>query len=74
MNEADKMELAELFVEILESREKHCPLGISPETARELIDFANAWRKARRTALATLAGALAASVFAALAAGIRALV
>lgn len=72
MTEQEKRELVQLFTETLEQKEKSCPLGIYRETARELIDFASAWKQARKTALITLIGAFVTSVLAALIAGIRA--
>ena len=72
MTEQEKKELVQLFAETLEQKDRHCPLGIYRETARELIDFASAWKQARKTALITLIGAFVTTVLAALAAGIKA--
>lgn len=72
MTEQEKQELVELFAETLERKDKSCPLGIYRDTARELIDFACAWKQARKTALITLIGAFATSLLAAVIAGIKA--
>lgn len=74
MTEQEKKELVQLFTETLEQKDRNCPLGIYRDTARELIDFASAWKQARKTALITLIGALITSLLAAIAAGIRAIV
>lgn len=71
MTEQEKQELVELFAETLERKDKSCPLGIYRDTARELIDFACAWKQARKTALITLIGAFVTSVIAAIIAGIK---
>lgn len=71
MTEREKQELLELFSEALEQKDRSCPLGIYRETARELIDFATAWKQARKTALITLIGAVVTSLSAAIAAGIK---
>ena len=72
MTEQEKKELVQLFTETLERKDRNCPLGIYRETARELIDFASAWKQARKTALITLIGAFITAVLAAIAAGIKA--
>ena len=72
MTEQEKQELVALFAETLDRQDKRCPLGIYRGTARELIDFACAWKQARKTALITLIGALITSLIAAAVAGIRA--
>ncbi|MBR2438791.1 MAG: hypothetical protein IKB25_01235 [Lentisphaeria bacterium] len=72
MTEQEKQELVELFAETLERKDRSCPLGIYRDTARELIDFACAWKQARKTALITLIGAFATSLIAAVIAGIKA--
>ena len=72
MTEQEKQELVELFAETLEQKDKSCPLGIYRDTARELIDFACAWKQARKTALITLIGAFVTSILAAIIAGIKA--
>lgn len=72
MTEQEKQELVQLFAETLERKDKSCPLGIYRDTARELIDFASAWKQARKTALITLIGAVVTSLIAALIAGIKA--
>ena len=74
MTEQEKKELVQLFTETLEQKDRNCPLGIYRDTARELIDFASAWKQARKTALINLIGALITSLLAAIAAGIRAIV
>ena len=66
MTEQEKQELVQLFAETLERKDKSCPLGIYRDTARELIDFASAWKQARKTALITLIGAVVTSLIAAL--------
>ena len=73
MTEQEKQELVQLFAETLHRKDRDCPLGIYQDTARELIDFAIAWRQARKTALITLIGVLITSLLAAVAAGIKAL-
>ena len=72
MTEQEKQELVQLFAETLEQKDRSCPLGIYRDTARELIDFASAWRQARKTALITLIGVFVTSALAALIAGIKA--
>ena len=72
MTEQEKQELVQLFAETLEQKDKNCPLGIYRDTARELIDFACAWKQARKTALITLIGAFVTTVIAAIITGIRA--
>ena len=72
MTEQEKQELVELFAETLERKDRSCPLGIYRDTARELTDFACAWKQARKTALITLIGAFATSLIAAVIAGIKA--
>ena len=71
MTEQEKQELVQLFADTLEQRDKSCPLGIYRDTARELIDFASAWKQARKTALITLIGAVVTAVLAAILAGIK---
>ena len=72
MTEQEKRELVALFAETLDKRDKNCPLGIYRDTARELIDFACAWKQARKTALITLIGAIVTFLIAAAVAGLRA--
>lgn len=72
MTEQEKQELVSLFAETLDKRDKNCPLGIYRDTARELIDFAYAWKQMRKTALITLIGAIVTSLIAAAVTGLRA--
>lgn len=72
MTEQEKQELVQLFAETLDQKDKNCPLGIYRDTARDLIDFASAWRQARKTALVTLIGVFITSLIAAIIAGIKA--
>jgi hypothetical protein len=72
MTEQEKKELVRLFTETLEQKDRNCPLGIYRDPARELIDFATAWKQVRKTALITLIGALVTFLLATIAAGIRA--
>ncbi|MPN27159.1 hypothetical protein SDC9_174586 [bioreactor metagenome] len=53
MTAKDKQEIAEIVRAALEER-GHCALGIKPETAHELISFADTWKHARRSALVVL--------------------
>lgn len=48
MTEKDKAEIAEIVRSVLRERETHCALGIKPETAHELIRFAEDYKQARR--------------------------
>ena len=73
MTEQEKKELVRLFTETLEQKDRNCPLGIYRDTARELIDFAAAWKQVRKTALITLIGTSVTFLIAAIAAGIRSL-
>lgn len=53
MTEKDKSEIAAIIRAAVEEH-GHCALGIKPETAHELISFADTWKHARRTALGAL--------------------
>lgn len=51
MTEHEKMEVAELIEKAVSdamSKNRHCPLGIRPETAHELISFADTWKTCRK--------------------------
>jgi len=72
VNETEKHELLEIFNTALARHSAcACPNGIDAATARELADFAEAWKHARKTVLVAFFGALVTSALAALFAGIK---
>lgn len=48
MTDRDKKEIADIVRGVMNERETHCALGIKPETAHELIRFADDYKQARR--------------------------
>lgn len=51
MTEQEKHEIAEMVSQAVTKamlENHHCPLGIKPETAHELISFADTWRTCRK--------------------------
>lgn len=63
MSEHEKIELAQVVSEaVVKAMEQHCPMGIKPETAHELITFAQTWKTCRKVmitgVIATVIGGL----------------
>ncbi|MBE6399676.1 MAG: hypothetical protein E7041_05990 [Lentisphaerae bacterium] len=65
MTELEKHEIAALVSEAVAqamAANRHCPLGIRPETAHELISFADTWKTCRKVlisgVIATAVGGL----------------
>lgn len=51
MTEQEKIEVAEMVSQAVTKamiENHHCPLGIKPETAHELISFADTWKTCRK--------------------------
>lgn len=72
MNEKDRIELAELVASVVRTEmQNHCALGIKPETAHELISFADSWKTYRKGFQVAMAGILVAGVVSAIWAGIK---
>ncbi len=63
MTEIEKREITEIVsAALIRAMEQHCPMGIRPETAHELITFAQTWKTCRKIMLtgviATVIGGL----------------
>jgi len=81
MTESDKKEIAAIVstataaaVREAMTEQGHCALGIKPETAHELISFADAWKTGRRTAVKAGITVIIGGALLALWSGIRMLV
>lgn len=72
MTEKEKLEIAKIISSVV-SREmqNHCALGIKPETAHELISFADSWKTYRKGFQVAMAGILVTGLVAAIWAGIK---
>ncbi len=74
MTERDKTDIAEIVAAALAKQGSGCSLGIKPETARELISFADTWKTCRKTMLIGLITVVAGGIIAAFWAGIKQMV
>lgn len=73
MTSEDKAEIAAIIRRELDER-GHCSLGIKPETAYELISFADWWKHMRRNAWAALIILIVGGLVAAVVAGFKMLI
>ncbi len=73
MTESDRKEIAKIVRDAL-AENGHCALGIKPETAHELISFADAWKHSRRYALCAVITVAVGGLLAALWMGLKAMV
>ena len=74
MTEKEKAELIAVIAEVVRQEiSGHCSLGIKPETAHELISFADSWKTYRKGFQVAMAGVLVTGAVAALWAGIKAI-
>lgn len=80
MTEHDKQEIAAIVsaavagaVKEAMSEHGHCALGIKPETAHELISFADTWKHARRTLIGGIIGVALVGALGALWVGFKAM-
>ncbi len=48
MTEKEKNDIADIVLRVMKECDTHCSLGIKPETAHELIRFADDYKQARR--------------------------
>lgn len=72
MTEKERLEIAELVASVVRQEvQNHCALGIKPETAHELISFADSWKTYRKGFQVAMAGLLVAGVVSAIWAGIK---
>lgn len=72
MTEKERLELAEIVtLAVRQEMAEHCALGIKPETAHELISFADSWKTYRKGFQVGMAGILVAGAVSALWAGIK---
>ncbi len=71
MTEKEKNEIADIVVRVMKERETHCALGIKPETAHELIRFADDYKQARRKFTGALITVAAGAILYALWEGIK---
>lgn len=73
MTEKERAEIIAVIAEVIrEEISGHCTLGIKPETAHELISFADSWKTYRKGFQVAMAGVLVAGAVSALWAGIKA--
>ena len=73
MTEKERIEIAEVVaLAVRQEMQEHCALGIKPETAHELISFADSWKTYRKGFQVAMAGILVAGVVSAIWAGIKA--
>lgn len=74
MTEREKQEIAAIVSAVVrqEIEQNHCSLGIKPETAHELIAFADSWKTYRKGFQVAMAGILVTGAVAAIWAGIKA--
>ena len=73
MTERERTEIAELIATVVRQEvQSHCALGIKPETAHELISFADSWKTYRKGFQVGMAGILVAGAVSAFWAGIKA--
>lgn len=73
MTEKEKAEIIAVIAEVVRQEvQSHCALGIKPETAHELISFADSWKTYRKGFQVAMAGVLVAGAVSALWAGIKA--
>ena len=72
MTEKERLELAEIVtVAVRREMQEQCALGIKPETAHELISFADSWKTYRKGFQVAMTGILVAGVASAIWAGIK---
>jgi len=72
MTEKERAELIAVIAEVVRQEiAGHCSLGIKPETAHELISFADSWKTYRKGFQVGMAGILVAGAVSALWAGIK---
>lgn len=72
MTEKERLEIAEIVtVAVRHEMQEHCALGIKPETAHELISFADSWKTYRKGFQVAMAGILVTGLIAAIWAGIK---
>lgn len=75
MTELERHEMAELVSEaVARAMEQHCPMGIRPETAHELITFANTWKTCRKVMITGVVTTVITGLLVALWTGIKAMV
>lgn len=72
MTAKDREEIAKIIREALEVQSvKKCELGIKPETAHELISFADTWKTCRRYMIGGIITVAIGGLLAAIWAGIK---
>lgn len=70
MTKEDKQEIAEIIRQTMQEH-GYCALGIKPETAHELISFADTWKTMRRYAIGGFITGAAIALLSALWLGIK---
>ena len=75
MTEKERHDLSEIVsAAVVKAMEQHCPMGIRPETAHELITFAQTWKTCRKVMITGVVMTVIGGLFAALWAGIKAII
>ncbi len=72
MTEIEKHEMAEIVsAAVVRAMEQHCPMGIRPETAHELITFAQTWKTCRKVMITGVVATVIGGLLTALWTGIK---
>lgn len=72
MTEPEKHEFSELISEaVAKALAQHCPMGISHDTAHELITFAQTWKTCRKVMITGVVATLIGGLLTALWTGIK---
>ena len=72
MTESEKRELMEIVsVAVVKAMAQHCPMGIAPGTAHELITFAQTWKTCRKVMITGVAATVIGGLLTALWSGIK---
>jgi hypothetical protein len=72
MTDVEKHEMSQLISDaVFRAMEQHCPMGISPETAHELITFAQTWKTCRKVMITGVVATVAGGLLTALWSGIK---
>ena len=75
MTEKERHDLSEIVSDaVVKAMEQHCPMGIRPETAHELITFAHTWKTCRKVMITGVVMTVIGGLFTALWAGIKAII
>lgn len=59
---------------ITKALEQNCPLGVHPDTAQDLINFAQTWRQSRKAMTTGIVATLVGGMLLAIWAGVKAMI